>query len=160
MKKKQCLPKQLPSPPAPLPNGRGEKCYENVHYRGGLKFSGLLEVSRDLRSKETNAEKYLWKYLKSKKLNGLKFRRQHQIGLYIVDFYCHSLKLIIELDGDYHSTAEQMEKDRIRDKNLIAEGFKILRYKNNTALYNPETIFETIKNLTPLALWERGRGRG
>ncbi len=122
----------------------------SLHYRGGLKYSGLRDTSRNLRSKQTEAEEYIWKFLRAGKQKSLKFRRQHQIGPYIVDFYCHKLQLIIELDGEYHATKEQKSKDRVRDDILKAEGFKILRYPNKVALYNPETILQQINMLTEL----------
>lgn len=64
-----------------------------------------------LRGKMTPAEKLLWEELRGKKFMGLKFRRQHPVLVYIADFYCHSIKLIIEIDGGYHLGFLQMEKD-------------------------------------------------
>ena len=89
-------------PSEPSPKGRGSKDYSGIHYRGGFKYAGLLKISRELRQEDTDAEQALWKIIKTKRFLGLKFRRQHQIGLYIVDFCCHKLKLIIELDGEYN----------------------------------------------------------
>ena len=70
--------------------------------------------AKQLRENMTDAESKLWDFLKNKKLNQLKFRRQHPIGIYIVDFYCHSLSLIIEIDGDYHQNFDQKELDMQR----------------------------------------------
>ena len=73
-----------------------------------------------------------------------KLRRQHQIGSYIVDFYCHSEKLIIEFDGEVHNTTEQQKKDVKRDKYLTSLGNKVLRVKNNELLNNPDVVLEKI----------------
>jgi very-short-patch-repair endonuclease len=75
-----------------------------------------------------DAEAVLWNKLKSKNLDGRKFRRQHSIGKYIVDFYCPSEKLIIELDGDPHGDPVQVWKDTIRDKYLEELGFTVLNH--------------------------------
>ena len=82
-----------------------------------------------LRNKSTSAEAVLWDILKSKKLNARKFRRQHGLGNYIVDFYCASEKLVIELDGNPHAEYHKIEKDKKRDQYLEGLGFSILRYK-------------------------------
>lgn len=71
----------------------------------------------------TQAEEILWKHLRNKKLNGMKFRRQHPLDMFIADFYCHEKKLIIELDGGIHETPEQQEYDEgrtflLQDKDL------------------------------------------
>jgi very-short-patch-repair endonuclease len=77
-----------------------------------------MSLRRSLRNRSTSAEATLWGILKSKKLDGRKFRRQHGIGYYIVDFCCPAEKLVIELDGDQHGDHEQIEKDKKRDKYL------------------------------------------
>src|SRR5512140_3514278 len=83
--------------PQPSPKGRGRD-----HYRGGLKYAGLKGPARELRRRETSAEYALWRRLRNRRLLGLKFRRQHQIGLYVVGFYCHGKRLVVELDGEVH----------------------------------------------------------
>jgi very-short-patch-repair endonuclease len=85
---------------------------------------------KKLRSQSTEAEIFLWNYLKEKKLGGRKFRRQHGIGPFIVDFFCHSEKLIIELDGQVHFNAEAQEKDQRRTAYLNKKGFRIIRFEN------------------------------
>ena len=92
------------------PSSNREK--ENINYRGNYMFSGLVDRAREFRQNETSVEKILWQSLRNRQILNLKFRRQHQIGDYIVDFYCHELKLIIELDGGYHFTDEQQKKDQ------------------------------------------------
>jgi len=68
-------------------------------YRGGYQFSGLREVARELRKAQTSAEELLWQLLRKRQLFGFKFRRQHQFGDYVADFYCHEAKLVVECDG-------------------------------------------------------------
>lgn len=94
----------------------------------------LKEIRRDLRQNSTFAESILWGKLRGRKLEGLKFNRQHSIGDYIVDFYCSSKKMIIELDGSVHESSQQQEKDRCRDKNLNDMGFIVLRFKNEEVI--------------------------
>ena len=79
----------------------------------------------------TLAEILLWSELRSKKVNGYKFRRQQPIFDYITDFYCHDLNLIIEVDGEVHSLSEQAEKDKSRDKILQINGYNILHLSNH-----------------------------
>ena len=123
---------------------------EGSHYRGGMSFTGMIKRVRDLRKKQTAAENVFWELVRNKKLLGLKFRRQHQIGHYIVDFYCHSERLIIELDGEVHNTPEQKKKDGIRDKYLRSIGNKILRFNNAELFENTESVLKVIeKSLSP-----------
>jgi very-short-patch-repair endonuclease len=88
----------------------------------------LKPLRSSLRNRSTSAESVLWDQLKSKNLEGRKFRRQQSIGNYIVDFYCPSEKLIIELDGDPHGDSLRIRKDITRDKYLEALGFTVLRF--------------------------------
>ena len=86
------------------------------------------EFAKKLRREMTPAEKILWQYLRTNKLNGLHFRRQQIVFGYFADFYCHQHVLIVELDGGIHET--QKEYDAKREAHLIARGFRILRFKN------------------------------
>lgn len=88
--------------------------------------------------------RYLWQFLKSKKLLGRKFRRQHGIACYIVDFYCPSEKLIIELDGEVHNHPDQINYDRRRDAFLKKLGFKILRINNELVFSNIREVLRLI----------------
>ena len=85
---------------------------------------------------------YLWKYLRDRRLQGLKFRRQEPIGKYIVDFICYEKKLIIECDGGQHKL--QAAKDELRDKWLKEQGYKVLRFWDNEVLQNIEGVLEAI----------------
>jgi len=132
--------------PRPSPNGRGRKGKgaAGLHYRGGYQFSGLLKTARELRGKQTPAEEILWQLLRDRQFMGLKFRRQHQIGDYIVDFYCHEERIIIELDGPVHSDAAHQKKDAKRDAYLQSLGLVVLRFPNKQVLEDPQSVLEQI----------------
>ncbi|GAB4022549.1 MAG: hypothetical protein Fur0010_25780 [Bdellovibrio sp.] len=130
------------------------------NYRGGFKFSGLVDEVRELRKKQTKAEEIFWELVRNRKLANLKFRRQHQIGLYIVDFYCNEHKLIIEFDGEVHNNEEQQKHDSIRDKYLISIGNKVLRFKNEELLNHPESVFEKISSIILPSPLGEGKGEG
>jgi len=89
----------------------------------------LLDRRKELRKNQTKTEEKLWWYLKDKRL-GFKFRRQHSVGGYILDFYCKEKRLIIEVDGEVHNTKEAREYDKVRDKYFEELDYKILRFKN------------------------------
>ncbi|MEQ8353221.1 MAG: N-6 DNA methylase [Leptospiraceae bacterium] len=129
-----------PSPRSPLPTGDGKK----TKYRGGFDFASLKERARELRKKNTDAESFLWELLRNKNLAGLKFRRQHQFGEYIADFYCHELGLVLELDGSVHSKADQKKHDKKRDSYLESQGLTVIRFGNAEALEQPEKILEKV----------------
>ena len=102
-----------------------------------------LPTARTLRQPQTDAEALLWYYLRDKQLDGYKFRRQHPIGPYIVDFACLSRKVLIELDGGHH--AEQREQDEARDRFLRNEGYRVLRFWNNEVFGNCGGVLEAIR---------------
>jgi very-short-patch-repair endonuclease len=89
-----------------------------------------LELCRQLRQDETPPEVALWKCLRSRRLFGLKFRRQHALGRYIADFYCHDARLVVELDGGVHLEDRQREYDAVRHKELVAAGARVVRFAN------------------------------
>lgn len=90
----------------------------------------LVKNARELRRNMTRAEIILWSRIRSKNIDGYKFRRQQPILNYVVDFYCHELKLIIEVDGEIHSLSDKSESDMKRDKNLKINGYSIMRLSN------------------------------
>ncbi|MBI5222658.1 MAG: endonuclease domain-containing protein [Candidatus Magasanikbacteria bacterium] len=98
---------------------------------------------RSLRHSLTKAETTLWQWLRKNK-TGFRFRRQTSIGKYIVDFYCHQSKLIIEVDGGIHE--EQVGYDNKRDDWLKKQGYKILRLKNEDVIYNLDLVLNQINN--------------
>ena len=104
----------------------------------------LLVYRRSLRNNQTPAEHLLWKALKNKQLQGRKFRRQHSIGNMIVDFYCPSERLAIELDGYYHYTLEGEKKDRRRTAFLKNLGIKVLHFENRDVRELPNSVLARI----------------
>ncbi|WP_167616776.1 endonuclease domain-containing protein [Maribellus sediminis] len=104
----------------------------------------LKNVRKHLRNHSTAAEAELWKIVKQRKVGGFKFRRQHSVGKYIVDFYCPELKLCIELDGEPHANLYQIAMDEERDKWLSDHGITVLRYENRWAFEYPEVIQQDI----------------
>lgn len=106
----------------------------------------LKKLARNLRSDMTEAEHLLWSRLRRKQINDLQFYRQKVIGDYIVDFYCHKAKIVIEIDGSQHTESENIEKDRVRDKYLVEQGLTVLRYFNNEVLKNINLVVEDIYN--------------
>jgi very-short-patch-repair endonuclease len=107
----------------------------------------LKSFRSSLRNRSTSAEAALWKILKSKNLDGRKFRRQYSIGSYIVDFCCPSEKLIIELDGDPHGEYFKIQIDENRDKYLENLGFTVLRFENRFVFQEPEFIKNEIRKV-------------
>ena len=106
----------------------------------------VVKTARTLRQNQTDAEKKLWRLLRDRQLNGCKFRRQHPIPPYIVDFFCEEIGLIVEVDGGQHTP----EKDAKRSEFLNQNNFKILRFWNNEVLENIKGVLEMIaKNLPP-----------
>lgn len=99
---------------------------------------------KELRSHATPAETALWKMLKNSKVGGFKFRRQHSIGPYILDFYCPLLRLDIELDGSAHDASMADKHDEIRTKFLQQQGITVLRFRNELVYRNPNAIIEEI----------------
>ncbi|ESK57492.1 endonuclease domain-containing protein [Acinetobacter tjernbergiae] len=100
----------------------------------------LLELAKTMRTNATDAEHLIWQLLRAKRFMNLKFRRQHVIAPYIVDFYCHELGLVIELDGSQHNTDDGRAYDVERTKFLEALGLKVVRYWNNDLLKNTESV--------------------
>ena len=115
------------------------------HIQYSISRPGWLILRSSLRSRSTSAEAVLWNILKSKNLDGRKFRRQHSIGNYIVDFCCTSEKLVIELDGNPHGEYHKIEKDKKRDKYIEGLGFSILRFENRLVFQEPESIKNEIR---------------
>ena len=107
-------------------------------------YQQLKENARRMRTNPTEAESILWKFLRGKQL-GYPFRRQLIIDDYIVDFVCLAKKLIIEVDGKYHSTNEQQELDDIRENKLLLEGYRIIRFTNEEVMLNIKQTIECIK---------------
>ncbi|MFN8639900.1 MAG: endonuclease domain-containing protein [Dehalococcoidia bacterium] len=111
-------------------------------YRDGVGLVTLLARCRELRREATDAEALLWDLLRGRQLAGAKFRRQHQFGRYILDFYCHASRLAIEVDGAHH--ASQAEQDAERTSYLEAHGLRVVRFTNRDVLLETETVLQAI----------------
>jgi len=102
----------------------------------------LVNMARAFRKRQTDAEQILWRHLRSKQIEGFKFRRQQPIGKYVLDFVCLEKSLVIEVDGAQHA---DNKKDMERDTWLTQEGFKVLRFWNNEVLTNTKGVLEMIR---------------
>jgi very-short-patch-repair endonuclease len=136
---------RLRTTPSPSLKGVGQELGEQVPYKAISNLSSKKEFRRELRNNATPAEVTLWKALQGKQLDGYKFRRQHSIGNYILDFFCPSANLAIELDGGQHFTKDGREYDAIRDGFLSSVGIKVLRYANNFIFENLEGVLEDVR---------------
>ena len=103
-----------------------------------------FERARNLRAKMTHEEKILWEKLNNNQL-GYRFKPQHPVDIYIADFYCHKLKLIIEVDGSSHDN--KMERDQNRTSELNNFGITVIRFSNQEVLNETEKIVTTIKSV-------------
>lgn len=178
------LTSQSPSPLTPLPMGEGNQSGlpSPLGRRAGDEgqsvdegqwdgeFSRLagrwrqipdeyIERARELRRNQTPAETLLWELLRAKRFLGAKFRRQHKIGRFIADFYCHEARLVIELDGAVHD--QQTLRDRDRDQWMQANGITVLRFRNAAVFDNTEAVLSAIGEVispSPLTPLPEGEG--
>jgi very-short-patch-repair endonuclease len=97
-----------------------------------------------LQSNQAPVEEELWRLLRKHRLSGRKFRRQHSIGNYIVDFYCASERLVIEVDGAVHDTPEAIANDKVRDETLQQLGYKVIRIRNSEIFEEPQVVLQRI----------------
>ena len=100
---------------------------------------------KELRNNPTQAEAFLWGYLKNSQFEKRKFRRQSSIKSFIVDFYCPEEKLVIELDGDFHFDENVRKEDEKRSKILEKEGLRVIRFENQEVLLNLNSVLSEIK---------------
>ena len=113
-----------------------------------MNISETKALRKDLRNNGTSAEATFWKLIKGKQIDGLKFRRQHGVGPYILDFYCPQLQLCIELDGEVHSTTEAMDYADTRARYLINEkDIWVIRFENRVVFENPTLIVDEIREV-------------
>jgi ATP-dependent helicase HrpA/adenine-specific DNA-methyltransferase len=112
-----------------------------------------IERARVLRQTETWAEKLMWRWLRGRRFSGYKFRRQHPLGNYYLDFFCEEAELNIELDGRQHGFSEQQKHDAEREKFLKSLGIKTLRFWNSHLRRNAQSlrdmIFEELQQRAP-----------
>jgi very-short-patch-repair endonuclease len=109
-----------------------------------LKRSEAVERSRTLRRNSTPAERVLWEALRDRRLNHLKFRRQVAMDVFVLDFYCRDLKLIVELDGEIHAEPLQAAHDQNRDAYLLSLGCTILRFANEAIRTDLSAVLDKI----------------
>ena len=105
----------------------------------------LLMKRKQLRVRSTEAENLLWEHLKNKQLDGRKFRRQHSIGCFILDFYCPTEKLCIELDGQHHYTPNGKFRDFEKTSYLENFGIKVIRFENRLVFEKLDFVLESIQ---------------
>ncbi|WP_245574880.1 endonuclease domain-containing protein [Aequorivita capsosiphonis] len=122
----------------------GQNLYRDLGMHKGAPPSSFIKA-KNLRLNMTIAEKILWEYLRNKQFQGHKFRRQHPIHIYIVDFYCHELSLIIEIDGEYHQKTAQINKDIERQVLLKFQDLHLIRFTNMEVINTIEKVLEDLK---------------
>ena len=130
--------------PSTPPKGELQAVLDRYRTANPLAYSVLKENAKEMRQHPTEAESALWEMLRGKKL-GDKFRRQHVIGDFIVDFVCLQKQLVIEVDGGYHNDEAQKEADDLREKILQDLGYEVLRFTNEEVLGDTERVVEKIK---------------
>ena len=120
--------------PSPFEKGEG--------WGEGMKEE--VKLCRGLRKRQTEAEHKLWQVLRNRQLGRMKFRRQHAIDRYILDFYCSEHKLAIEADGGQHYDAENIKRDEIRTATINRYGIKVLRFSDGDILCKTDAVCESI----------------
>jgi very-short-patch-repair endonuclease len=119
----------------------------------------LLERARELRTQQTPTEEILWECLRDRRFLNAKFRRQHNIGQFIADFYCHAARLVIELDGEIHQS--QKLEDTNRDLWMEERGLVVLRFRNDEVLDDLVGVLRVVAEVvepSPLAPLPQGEG--
>ena len=111
---------------------------EKTMYYGAEQY--LFERAKKMRHQPTEAELKLWEILQNRKILGLHFRRQHPIDMFIADFYCHKLKLVIEADGEIHQSDDRKEYDSNRTAEMKRFGIEVLRFTNKQVLENLQEV--------------------
>jgi len=147
-------------PPCPPSPGSSNHPLPKVEGRGGFRFQGLVEQARELRKSQTPAEEALWQLLRNRQFADLKFRRQHQIGDYIVDFFCAEHGLVVELDGGVHEKPDRRNVDKKRDAYLRTLGHTVLRFPNARIFDDTEGLFSEILHALPSTTGRGARGEG
>jgi very-short-patch-repair endonuclease len=112
-----------------------------IHYKKHLKV-----FAKELRNNSTKSEIKLWKYLKGKQMMGYDFHRQRSIDEYIADFFCHNLKLVIELDGFTHRFEEVTQRDVKKENKLSEFGITVLRFSDDQVIYDIYNVLKVIEN--------------
>ena len=121
------------------------RTYEGVLHLGAS--PAIHEKAKELRKAETQAEKLLWQELKNKKCGGLKFRRQHPLLKFVVDFYCHEKKLVVEVDGSVHDESDAKERDENRTYEIEQAGLTVIRFRNKEIFQDLRLVLDRIVNI-------------
>ncbi len=129
--------------PFPLGEGRGEGALQSA--KKSLPVD-LLRFARELRQSQTDAESLVWSLVRDRRLADCKFRRQHPVEPYVLDFYCHDKRLAIELDDGQHNTEQKRKTDETRTRFLSAQGIQVIRFWNDDVLQDTEAVLEAIWN--------------
>lgn len=116
----------------------------------------IFQMAREQRNNATHAEVVLWNYLKTKPF-GIKFRRQHPYSIYILDFYCHSLKLVIEADGNIHNLDDIKKNDIERQRQLEKDGMHVIRFRNEEILGSFEKTRNAINKIVQKMIDDKKR---
>lgn len=122
--------------------------------------SGVQRVARELRCTSTAAERLLWTRLRGRALLGFKFRRQHAIDRFVLDFYCAEARLALELDGAQHQEPDALHYDRIRTEQLALVQLRVPRFRNQDVLQDIDRACDDIRKALLLPLPPCGRGPG
>ncbi len=109
--------------------------------------SQIFKNAKQLRDNATKHEKLLWEHLSGNKILGLRFKRQHPVARYIADFYCHKLKLVIEIDGQSHDLDQQKAYDQIRTEEMEGLGITVVRFTNEEVEKEMSKVIQSIKDL-------------
>ncbi|HEU5168373.1 MAG TPA: endonuclease domain-containing protein [Chitinophagaceae bacterium] len=124
-----------------------ESYNDNLHKEA---IGKLYQFGRELRQGLTEAEKLLWEKLRGRKLNGLKFRRQHPLDKFIVDFYCNERKLVVELDGRVHDEKMNKEYDEARTAMLAGLNIIVLRFENEEVINDMQGVLKKISDVAEM----------
>jgi very-short-patch-repair endonuclease len=119
-----------------------------MNYAENLMYDASAEIvgrAKELRSRMTLAEELLWQKIRGRKLSGYKFRRQHPINQFIADFYCHEVKLVVEVDGGIHFTPQHQEYDENRTATMNDWDIKLIRFTNEEVLTSMNSVLEQIR---------------
>lgn len=134
------------APPGLPPAGEGLNM-SGRYVRSVRGENHTANLAQKLRAQSTPAEALLWQKVRGKQLNGLKIRRQHCIHNLIVDFYCATAHLVIELDGEVHKLPEQKARDLARTNYLVSQGYQVIRFTNNEVFNELPHVLNVIKEL-------------
>lgn len=106
----------------------------------------IMKRAGELRSRMTETEKILWDVVRENTIQGLKFRRQHPLNNYIADFYCHKIKLVVEIDGSVHFTETAKEYDEYRTNVMNSLGIEVLRFTNEEICNDLSNVINAIES--------------